>query len=138
MGKKLIIKGADFSANAISEEINITSLFTNWVQFKYIGIADGEVHNSSSPSSYASIDYLDISRFTRIKITLPEMSVQAVVGAAFYDSNQSPILPGMGGGISSQAKMTEYTFDVPSNAKYIRATRRDDVGTFACYGYIDE
>lgn len=145
MGKYLQGEVENLQANIgeLSEITNITSLFDNstWTQQKFIvgkatsSQALGDMESSSSQNSFAS-GYVDISDFDKITITLPQLNLQGVIaGACFYDENYTPLL-GMAKGEMAPAGMFEYTFDVPEDAVYIRATKRTDTGfaSFSCHG----
>ena len=96
----------------------------------------GNMGNSSSTYSYAS-DYVDISGYEYIIITLPQLNdASAVVGACFYDENHVPI-SGVCVAGESPVGMVRHEYKIPSNAKYIRATKRTDsgYGDFLCWVY---
>lgn len=123
-----------------SEECNINAFFRPWTAIKYIVGTDtnpekplGSEQTSSVTTSEAS-SYADVSGFSQIKITLPQNGNSGnIAGACFYGEDYN-VISGMWKGDQTPSGMVLYTFDVPSNAKYMRTTRRTDLGTFDCYG----
>ena len=121
----------------------LSSIFT-WTASKYISGTDkagqqlGSEQSSSSTSSKAS-GYVDISKFSIIKITIPRFgNASNSPGACIYDENHVAI-SGMWKAEDTPANTYgTYLFSVPENAKYIRATSRTDFGRFVCIGYTEE
>lgn len=75
MGKSLIIKGADFSANGISEELDITSLISDDFQAQkalnsfYGAVTANTKRCCIKPTTFASLG-IDISEYSYIKVTV--------------------------------------------------------------------
>jgi len=124
-------------------QIILTTLFS-WATRKYISGTDsagqqlGSEQSSSAANSKAS-GYVDISGFNRIEITLPRFgSSTNSPGACFYDENHVAISGMWKAEDTPASTMGEYTFGVPSGAKFVRATSRTDFGNFNCIGYVDK
>jgi len=129
----------DVKAAYVDEEVNLKGFFT-WPQGSTMVFGKdgnntqytGNIGSSSLTTSYAS-DYVDISGYDSIRITIPQFGNDSLAGACFYDENHTPV-EGICYAYKTPSGMVAYTFEVPANAKYIRATNRTDLGTFSCYG----
>lgn len=116
--------------------VDITPKFTTWTAQKYISSVDGS-YNSSSVSQSFACDYVDISDYTNIQISLPHLNANSPAGGCFYDANKQAITPGLNKAANNPTGMYPYVFAVPVNAKYVRVTWRKDIGglSFSCYGF---
>ena len=129
MGKKLIIKGADFSAvsvNALTYDDLTSSL--SWTSGKYLNScsASASFGNQTNSSAGTSVsNKVDISAYPYIIISIQscEASTNTARGLVFYNSSNAPIF-----GVSHQllgdvtAKML---IEVPEGAKYVSTTVYD-------------
>ena len=141
MGKQL---NDDLFGGTESFETDISSQFS-WTSKKYIVAADpegtgvvvGNVNDSGSSSSYANVNYVDISVYSKLRVTLAYMnSPTSAPGLCFYDA-QKKAVQGVWRADRSPASMTEETIDVPAGAVYVRTTWRSDYGSFYCYGIYE-
>lgn len=129
MGKRLIIKGADFSANGIGGIFtDITSLFSSWSTGTY------SAYNGNTGSSSSVFDKstkVDISsyagkniKFTKISYTTASID-ESRYGLAFYDTDNNFIsgIPFPKYGNTGSMGITYYSIDsIPANAKYLGVT----------------
>lgn len=101
-----------------------------WTDGYYINSDNG---NRVSSANYSCFGYFDISGYSAIRISMMTTATDAAIGFAWYDSSNNYI--------SGQACYTgtvgyeEHTYQIPSNAKYIRATtRKSDKANFSFIG----
>lgn len=136
MGKKLIVKDADFSENGISSYTDISYLFDTWTS----GALNANGNIASSAVFHVS-DSVDISQYAGKKMKFTNAAYKTATGnqpeyfTYFYDSNGDSIT---GTRIRVQAapeaaKGTGYTVEeevtLPSNVSTVRFTYFDEDGT---------
>lgn len=131
MGKRLIIKGADFSENGIAGAVDITSLFSTWES----GTFDNNGNDKGS-STYKRSSAVDISDYAGKKMTFTNTAYKTGAGerpvfySIFLDENDD-----LCGRIQVEfaedaAASTGYTvvqtIDIPADAVSFRATYFDE------------
>lgn len=100
------------------------------------GFVVGSVTNAQSYVSASG--FVDISRFTRLEITLIQRDNPAShIGSCFYDANQN-VISAIPTGIMSPIGMVVNNIEVPAGAKYIRASIGvgEEYAEFRCIGYF--
>lgn len=133
MGKKLIIKGADFSVNGIPSPVDITGLFT-WTNNYGISINSGLIIASTTFKCTPMDKGVDIRNYIgrTIKITIPRYNTsqgaQPGFGHIILDSVENILrsyqmpLYSEDPDIVSQGDVVIVSGVIPDNAKVIRAT----------------
>lgn len=128
MGKTLIIKGADFSRNALKSYENITSLF-QFTDGKGVDSSNGVDNGKLFTSSVSSAsNFVNIEGYTTIKAVVVYYNKQKGNGGiSFYTSNsEESVIAGAGlvfyDAEAEDNTMKEQIFSIPENAKYIRLT----------------
>ena len=96
---------------------------------------------SFTASQYFYSNYIDISAYKSIRLSGVIYTGTTTLGLVFYNSSYTAIEGHVfDGGASGTASNKEYSYDVPSNAKYIRTSYFDvnsDSSTFYLYGYSE-
>ena len=133
MGKRLITKGADFSANAIDGIFtDITGLFSSWSAGTYSANNGNTGSSSTVFKKNAKIDIAAYAgkeiRFTKVNYTTQALN-ESLYGLAFYDASNTFIsgikFPKNENVAGSAA--TYYAIDtIPPEAKYIGVTYLND------------
>lgn len=133
MGKSLIIKGADFSANSMGRLVSLTSLFTWTDEYAIVANTDsanyGNVMASTAFKASNSVSVL-VYQGATMQIASCKYKTsngqQSPYGIVFYNSSDEPISSyqfplysaGSGGtGIGETISLT-----IPANASYVKAT----------------
>lgn len=102
----------------------------------FVKFADGTT--TSSSNVYAYTDYVDVSRYSRIKYKSIADTISAPThGMAFYDADKNFISGRRSVANSESLQYTEVSADVPKAAKYARFTvfiDLDTYGDFALWG----
>ena len=143
-GKTLYSRLFGGTINSQTEE-DIASSFT-WVNSRFCVAANpqsdpnitiGEVRTSGSAASRANEQYVDISAYAKLRISLSYMAnANNAPGLCFYDASKA-VVEAVWRADRSPASMTVETIDVPAGAKYVRTTWRSDYGSFSCIGIKD-
>lgn len=125
MGKILIIKGADFSTNAVDTmdiEPSWTSLDFTIVENEG-GIDSRRGDSGSASAKYASTGYVNLTEYAGGKLkykNIGSLNNDSYKGMAFYNSSKVYI-SGVRG-LTDDSIYTETVIDIPSNAAYARFT----------------
>lgn len=107
MGKSLIIKGADFSANGIAERKDITSLLSTYFFAKRsLGRFSGSTAVNAArccvfPFTFSAIG-IDISQFSKIEVNI-KSGYDYVFGTGPQPSNNDTGWQGWDGNVGGQA-----------------------------------
>lgn len=115
MGKKIIVKGADFSANGFrfSDVLTLTEEDCT-IENKGLYAESGELSNDSF-TAWKSSDFIDIEDLSLL--TFISVSPAVSFGLSFYSTNN---VSGFISGIKYATVVAGTTIDLPANAKYIR------------------
>lgn len=130
MGKKIIIRDADFSVNAIdSDYVNITEQFIFVVG--HILITDpGAFVNDGNTSYKATEQYVDISEYNNLVITgAVRASASTQCAVAFYDNSKVVLTAFTPTASEDGVEIRKYirgSADFPQAAKYMRITYWSD------------
>ena len=95
----------------------------------------GTVYTTSSSATQCTEGYIDISRFSRLKIAIVNSTADNLIsGLCFYDSSKNVVGSICRHSSSVSDNVVEYV-DVPVNAQYVRTTMTTAGSTpFVCYG----
>lgn len=133
MGKKLIIKGADFSVNGIPSPVDITGRFS-WEDGGGISIQTGNINPSQAFKCTPQGEGVDISNYIgrTIKITIPRYNTtsgaQALFGHVILNSEGDIVralqfpLYSEDPSVTSQGDVIVVSAVIPDTAKFMKAT----------------
>lgn len=122
-------------SKSIEEHSNEIDICKNSIQFDlsenitfssiggYINANNGSIGGSSNTD--CTNEYIQISSYNYINITLPSSSTNREAGIAFYDS-ESNFISGFVAPNTGTMKFDEYTIKVPEGAKSFRTTKWND------------
>lgn len=128
MGKALIIKGADFSANSIGkivEYVDYTEKFTFTDNININASETDSLFGQTSTSQLgAASNFVNILGASSIKMKFINYPVNGngTGGVVFYTSDKIPIVQRGYFRESNDFSMVEKKIDVPSNAAFVRVT----------------
>lgn len=133
MGKRLIIKGADFSANAVDGIFtDITGMFNSWSAGTY---SANNGNSGSSSTVFKKNAKVDVSayagkeiRFTKVNYTTSSLN-ESLYGLAFYNSSNtfiSGIKFPKNENVAGSAATYFAIGTVPQGTKYIGVTYLND------------
>lgn len=130
MGKKIIIRDADFSVNAIdSNYVNITEQFV-FVVGHILITNPGAFVNDGNTKYKATEQYVDISEYDNLVITgAVRTSASMECAVAFYDNSKVVLTAFVPTASEDGVEVRKYTrgsADFPQTAKYIRITYWSD------------
>ena len=112
MGKRIIIKGADFSENGIHLPNSLTDKDCTIEKCGVYALTGELTNDPETYSAWNTSDFIDISGFT--KLTFVKCGTAVNFGVAFYDESKQYI-----SGVI-YASQTGTTISIPSSAKYLR------------------
>ena len=128
MGKALIIKGADFSANSIGKVvtyIDYTEKFTFTDKLNIVADETSSRFGDTNTSTMgAASNFVNILGASSIKMKFLNYPANGngSGGVVFYTSDKSPIVQRGYFRESDDFSMVEKKIDVPSNAAFVRVT----------------
>ena len=118
-------------------EIDISNKVT-FTNSKFVSSYTGKA--SASSPNFRYVNYYDVTGYDKVRVTLPAITSNTVMGLAFYTSNdQTTFISGFP--CQTMLGSTSYnvvTVDIPATAKYFRTTwfstsgSYANVGTFSC------
>lgn len=119
-------------------KVKITSLF-DFTTYSYIvgreGDNLGQKVNVSGDNTISSCAYVDISRYSKLEITVAQMNnPSSDAGGCFYDEHKHAISGFWFADLAPKDNVVK-VIDVPIGAVYVRTTRLRGVSHgFSCYG----
>ena len=133
MGKSLIIKGADFSANSMGRLVSLTSLFT-WTEGYAVVANTGSASygNVATSTAFKASNAVSVSSYQNASMQIASCkyktsnSQQSPYGIVFYNSSDQPIssyqFPLYSAGSGGTGIGETITLTVPATASYVKAT----------------
>lgn len=130
MGNLLVIKGANFQANAITQDVipepdeqgfyPLSAVNDGIHGIKY---ADGTVQSMTEAGRFSHTNFVNVSGYTQLKYARVTANTSSPLGIAFYNGGKGYI-SGIQAIISSttQQVYTEQIVSIPDNAVYARFT----------------
>lgn len=142
MGKALIIKGADFSANSIGKVVSDIDYTEKFTFTDNLNINANEIDpffgQTSESQMGAASNFVNILGASSIKMKFINYPVNGngTGGVVFYTSDKIPIVQRGYFRESDDFSMVEKKIDVPSNAAWVRVTiLKGHNSEFSCYVY---
>lgn len=122
MGKKIIVKGADFSANGFMEP---EVLSPTWTDSKALVARDSsqDYGDAKTSTTFKISNKLDVGQHLTLTYTRPNFTtgggVQSGYGTVFYDSSNNPV---GGDEIPKGTGVMVVTINIPENAATVAFT----------------
>ena len=114
MGKRIIIKGADFSENGFYLP-NVLRLTEQECTVDSHGIVASSGELSSENQAWKASDFIDIKDLSTLTFT--NVNEAANFGLSFYSSSN---VSGFISGVAYRSTLVGTTINIPSDAKYMR------------------
>ena len=124
-------------------EDNLTGSFVFTIKKKIVYYDGTFVGGGSHPK--ANENYVDISRYDKLRITMMQAVGFQDSGIAFYSGrSEASFISGVEHVTGDEGGVAVQTIDIPYGAKYVRATywsdadvEDNDYPSFSCYGIVD-
>ncbi len=133
MGKSLIIKGADFSANSIGRLISLTSQFTWTDGYGVVALSTHTNYgNTASSTAFKASNVVSVSSYQGQTMQIASCkyktssSQQSPYGIVFYNSSNEPVgsyqFPNNTSGSAGTGAGETAEITIPSTATTVKAT----------------